>query len=54
MKIRIPIAATIALLIASSPAAAWTNAQWRSYIYCTKVWAKTYGSNEECRRFFGR
>jgi hypothetical protein len=37
---------------ASTPAHAWTNAQWRTWSYCTKVWAKTYGSNAECRYFF--
>ncbi len=30
----------------------WSPYQWRTWSYCTKVWAKTYGSNDACRRFF--
>ena len=47
------IAMVVAFLaFANIPAQAWTNAQWRTWSYCTKVWAKTYGSNAECRYFF--
>jgi hypothetical protein len=45
-------AVALATLISIASAQAWTTEQWRTYSYCVKVWARTGGTNAECRYFF--